>query len=119
MVCRTATLVVCMLCFAAPQLTDAAESEDLHPYLERAFSLDIGVFYPDRELDLRVKAANTNGIEPGINCLQCPGSIPLVLAAFTSKKTIYNIDAQKIGLGSASVNELARSTGVSHLKRKC
>ncbi len=62
MVCRTATLVVCMLCFAGPQLTVAAESEDLHPYLERGFSLDLGIFYPDRELDLRV-----NGSIAGIN----------------------------------------------------
>ncbi len=46
-----------MLCFAAPQLTDAAESEDLHPYLERGFSLDLGVFFPDRELDLRVNGS--------------------------------------------------------------
>ena len=52
-----ATVVVCMLCLAGPQLTVAAESEDLHPYLERGFSLDLGVFYPDRELDLRVNGS--------------------------------------------------------------
>ena len=57
MACRTATLVVGMLCFAAPQLTVAAESEDLHPYLERGFSLDLGVFFPDRELDLRINGS--------------------------------------------------------------
>ncbi len=57
MACRTATLVVCLLCFAAPQLTDAAESDDLHPYLERGFSLDLGIFFPDRELDLRVNGS--------------------------------------------------------------
>ena len=51
-----------MLCLAAPQLTVAAESEDLHPYLRRGFSLDLGVFFPDRELDLRV-----NGSLVGIN----------------------------------------------------
>ena len=62
MACRTATLVVCMLYFAGSQLTVAAESEELHPYLERGFSLDLGVFYPDRELDLRV-----NGSVAGIN----------------------------------------------------
>jgi hypothetical protein len=62
MACRTATLVVCMLCISAPQLTDAAESEDLHPYLKRGFSLDVGLFYPDRHLDLRV-----NGSLTGIN----------------------------------------------------
>ena len=49
-----ATLGVCMLCFAAPRLTIAAESDDLHPFLERGFSLDLGVFFPDRKLDLRV-----------------------------------------------------------------
>ncbi len=57
MACRTATLVVCLLCFAAPQLTDAAESDNLHPYLERGFSLDLGIFFPDRELDLRVNGS--------------------------------------------------------------
>jgi len=62
MACRTAPLVVCLLCFAGPQLTVAAESEDLHPYLERGFSFDVGVFFPDRELDLRV-----NGSLAGIN----------------------------------------------------
>ena len=62
MACRNATLVICMLYLAGPQLTVAAESEDLHPYLERGFSLDLGIFYPDRELDLRV-----NGSISGIN----------------------------------------------------
>ena len=51
-----------MLFFAGPQLTVAAESEDLHPYLESGFSLDVGVFFPDRKLDLRV-----NGSLAGIN----------------------------------------------------
>ena len=59
---RTSILVVYVLCFAGPQLTVAAESENLHPWLERGFSLDLGVFYPDRELDLRV-----NGTLTGIN----------------------------------------------------
>ncbi len=59
---RTAILIVCMLCFAGPQLTAAAESEDRHPLLASPFSIDIGVFYPDRELDLRV-----NGSIAGIN----------------------------------------------------
>ncbi len=59
---RTTILVVYVLCFAGPQLAVAAESEDLHPWLERGFSLDLGVFYPDRELDLRV-----NGTLTGIN----------------------------------------------------
>ncbi len=62
MVWRTAPFVACMLCFAGPQLTVAAEAEDRHPMLESPFSIDIGVFYPDRELDLRV-----NGTVSGIN----------------------------------------------------
>ena len=59
---RTAPFVICMLCFAGPQLTVAAEAEDRHPMFESPFSIDIGVFYPDRELDLRV-----NGTVSGIN----------------------------------------------------
>jgi hypothetical protein len=51
-----------MLCFAGAQLTVAAETEDRHSLLESPFSIDIGVFYPDRELDLRV-----NGTVSGIN----------------------------------------------------
>ncbi len=43
---RTAILVVCILCIVAPQLAVAAESEDLHPFLERGFSLDLGSFFP-------------------------------------------------------------------------
>ncbi len=62
MVCRTTTLLICMFFFDGMQHTVAAESEDVHPYLERGFSLDLGVFYPDRELDLRV-----NGSIAGIN----------------------------------------------------
>ncbi len=54
---RTATLIVCLLCFAGPRLTIAAESEDLHPYLQRGFSLDVGVFFPDRHLDLSVNGS--------------------------------------------------------------
>jgi len=59
---RTAPFIVCVLCLAGPQLTVAAEAEDRHPSLESPFSIDIGVFYPDRELDLRV-----NGSIAGIN----------------------------------------------------
>ena len=58
----TASLVVAILCLATPQLTVAEDSEGLHPYLESGFSLDLGIFYPDRELDLRV-----NGTISGIN----------------------------------------------------
>jgi len=59
---RTAILVVCILCIVGPQRAVATESEDLHPFLERGFSLDLGVFFPDRQLDLRV-----NGSLTGIN----------------------------------------------------
>ncbi len=62
MICRVASLFVCVLCFAAPKLTIAEESEDLHPYLASGFSLDLGIFYPDRKLDLRI-----NGTIAGIN----------------------------------------------------
>ncbi len=58
----TASLVVAILCLATPQLTVAEDSESLHPYLERGFSLDLGIFYPDRKLDMRV-----NGTISGIN----------------------------------------------------
>ena len=54
---RTTTLVVCLLSFTAPRLTIAAESEYLHPYLQRGFSLDVGVFFPDRHLDLSVNGS--------------------------------------------------------------
>ncbi len=59
---RNAALVVCLFCFAGPQITVAAETEDVHSYLENGFSLDIGIFYPDRHMDLRV-----NGSLTGIN----------------------------------------------------
>ncbi len=58
----TASLVVAVLCLAAPQLTVAEDSEGLHPFLESGFSLDFGIFYPDRQLDLAV-----NGTVTGIN----------------------------------------------------
>ena len=59
---RNATIVVCALCLAVPQLTVAAETEDVHPYLENGFSLDLGIYFPDRTMDLRV-----NGSLRGIN----------------------------------------------------
>ena len=55
-------IVVCMTCLAVPQHTLAEESVDLHPFLQRGFSLDVGVFFPDRKLDLSV-----NGTVAGIN----------------------------------------------------
>jgi len=59
---RAAPFIVCMLCLAGPQLTIAAEGDDRHPILESPFSINIGLYYPDRELDLRV-----NGTISGIN----------------------------------------------------
>jgi len=59
---RTTTLVVFVLCCAVPKPILAEDAEDLHPYLESGFSIDLGIFYPDRELDLRV-----NGTASGIN----------------------------------------------------
>ena len=47
-------IVVCMTCLAVPQLALAEESVDLHPFLHRGFSMDVGVFFPDRELNLSV-----------------------------------------------------------------
>lgn len=41
-----------MLGFLTPSL--AAEHDDLHPLLESSFSLDLGIFFPDRKIDLRV-----------------------------------------------------------------
>ncbi len=58
----TASLVVAILCLVAPQLTVAEDSEGLHPHLVSGFSLDLGIFYPDRQLDLAV-----NGTVTGIN----------------------------------------------------
>ncbi len=57
-----AAIIICLLCFTAPQLAIAEDTEDLHPYLESGFSLDLGVFFPDRHLDLSV-----NGSVGGIN----------------------------------------------------
>lgn len=51
-----------MICIAVPKLTHAEEPENLHPFLQRGFSLDVGVFFPDRHLDLSV-----NGTIAGIN----------------------------------------------------
>jgi len=59
---RIAMLVVCVLFTAVPQLAVAENSDDLHPYLDSGFSLDLGIFYPDRKLNLGV-----NGTVAGIN----------------------------------------------------
>lgn len=57
-----AAIIICLLCFTVPQLAVAEDTEDLHPFLESGFSLDLGVFFPDRHLDLSV-----NGSVAGIN----------------------------------------------------
>ena len=57
-----AAIVICLLSLAGSRLTLAEESDNLHPYLQRGFSIDLGVFYPDRKLDLSV-----NGSIAGIN----------------------------------------------------
>jgi hypothetical protein len=62
MIDRSTRLVVYALCLGVAQLTAAEESDDVHPYLNNGFSVDLGVFYPDRQLDLRV-----NGSLDGIN----------------------------------------------------
>jgi hypothetical protein len=59
---RSSALVVYALCLAVPQLAVAEELDDVHPYLENGFSLDVGVFYPDRQLGIRI-----NGSVAGIN----------------------------------------------------
>ena len=46
--------LLCALGFAAPA---AADEEDLHPLLRKGFSIDVGVFYPDRDIDLRVNGS--------------------------------------------------------------
>ena len=54
-----AAIAVCLLCFAGPKLAVAEDTEDLHPYLESGFSLDLGVFFPDRKLDLRINGTGS------------------------------------------------------------
>ncbi len=54
-----AAIAVCLLCFAGPKLAVAEDTEDLHPYLENGFSLDLGIFFPDRKLDLRINGTGS------------------------------------------------------------
>ena len=54
--------IVCILSFLASQFSFAEDTEGLHPYLASGFSLDLGIFYPDRKLNLGV-----NGTIGGIN----------------------------------------------------
>jgi len=59
---RIVSFFVCTFLIAGPQSAVAETSDDLHPYMQRGLSIDVGVFYPDRELDLRV-----DGTLSGIN----------------------------------------------------
>ncbi len=52
-----AAIAVCLLCFTAPQLAVAEDTNDVHPFLESGFTLDLGVFFPDRHLDLSVNGS--------------------------------------------------------------
>jgi len=54
--------LVCLWCLTASRLSVAEDADDLHPYLDSEFTLDLGVFYPDRKLNLGV-----NGTVGGIN----------------------------------------------------
>lgn len=62
MICRRAAIVVCLFGLTIPQFAAATEPDDVHPYLENGFSLDLGIFFPDRKLGIRV-----NGSVAGIN----------------------------------------------------
>lgn len=53
---------IVMLAMAMPLTAYAQSSDDLHPFLERGFWIDVGMFFPDRELNVRV-----NGSLVGIN----------------------------------------------------
>ena len=57
-----AVVILCVISSAMPNAALADEPDDLHPLLVKGFSLDLGVFYPDRKLDLSV-----NGTLAGIN----------------------------------------------------
>ena len=57
MTCQRVRFVVFLLFLAVSQLALAAETEKKHPYLESKFSLDLGIFYPDRKVDLRVNGS--------------------------------------------------------------
>ena len=55
-------VILCVISSATPNVALADQPNDLHPLLDKGFSLDVGAFYPDRHLDLRV-----NGTIAGIN----------------------------------------------------
>jgi hypothetical protein len=54
---KRASIIVCFVCCVGLQVAKAAETDDLHPYLESGFSLDLGMFFPDRHLDLSVNGS--------------------------------------------------------------
>ena len=52
---RLLGFALCALGLTAPALADESDdSEDVHPFLSRGFSVDVGVFFPRRDVDLRV-----------------------------------------------------------------
>ena len=57
-----AVVILCAISSAMPIAALADQPNDLHPLLVNGFSLDVGVFYPDRNLNLRV-----NGTTAPIN----------------------------------------------------
>ena len=46
---------MCLLCFVTPAPAD--EPDERHPLLTSDFSLDVGIFYPDRDTSLRVNGS--------------------------------------------------------------
>lgn len=57
-----ALATIVLLAVTMPCTASAQSSEELHPFLQRGFWVDVGMFFPDRELNLRV-----NGSLVGIN----------------------------------------------------
>ncbi len=47
-------LLFALALVVSPGPSSADETDELHPLLTNGFSIDVGIFYPDRELDLRV-----------------------------------------------------------------
>ena len=55
----TIMLLCCLLVITKP--ATAQEQADLHPYLSKRFYAGVGIFFPDRKVELRV-----DGSQPGI-----------------------------------------------------
>ncbi len=52
LVLTAVALLVCTACASANEEYDG----DLHPFLKNGLSIDVGLYYPDRDLDLRVSS---------------------------------------------------------------